>query len=110
MRGGSDPAGGDLVGDREGLGEGDGEGRVGDVEEGGAGVGEVGARDDEVGVAVVEEVEAEDDGEGGEGGEGEVGADLGPVEARLVAVLFDGEGVDEAGVFAVAADGGEEGG
>lgn len=109
MRGGGDPAGGDLVGDGEGLGEGDREGRVGDVEEGGARVGEVGARDDEVGV-VVEEVEAEEQGEGGEGGEGGVGADLGMGVGLVVVVFFNGEGIDEARVFAVAADGDEEGG
>lgn len=108
MRGGGDPAGGDLVGDGEGLGEGDGEGRVGDVEEGGARVGEVGARDDEVCVVLVEEIKAEEQGEGGEGGEGGVGADLGV--GLVVVVVFNGEGVDEARVFAVAADGDEEGG
>ncbi len=64
----------------------------------------MGVCDEEVVVAVVEEVEGEDERDGGEGGHDGGGAD-----GFVGSIPLDGEGVDEAWVFAVAADGDEEG-
>lgn len=112
-RGVRGPADGGLVGDGDCFGEGDCQARVGDGQEGGAGVVQVGACDEEVVVVVVEEVEAEHDGLVGEGGQDGGCADdffglaVG-VRVGLIGIFDDGEGVDEAWVFAVAADAYEE--
>lgn len=103
MRSVGDPAAGHLVRDGDRFLERDFQARVRDVQEGGAGAVEVGVRDQEVSVAVVEEVEAEDEREGREGGE-----DVGGADGFVGLVLLDGEGVDEAWVFTIAADGNEE--
>ena len=92
-----------MVRDGDCFLKGDFQARVRDVQEGGAGAVEVGVRDEEVLVAVVEEVEAENERDGGEGGE-----DVGGANGFVGLVLLDGEGVDEARVFAIAADGNEE--
>lgn len=89
-----------MTGDGDGFRECDFEGGVGNRYESCARGVEMRVRDEEVSIAIIQEIEREGEAQGREGGDDGGGGDMS---------VFDGVGVDGAGLGAVG-DCGEEGG